>query len=383
MPQPTILQVIPALDTGGAEQTAIDLGRALVERGWVSMVASSGGRMLDTLRKTGSEHIDMPLNTKNPYAIWRNAARLESLITERKVDLIHARSRAPAWSCLMASRRQKIPFVTTYHGAYNQQNFLKGIYNSVMVRSDRVIANSMWTAELIRSRHPSAANRIVPISRGTDMEHFSQQAIAKTRIENLKSNWGLKETTVTILHLARLTGWKGQRVIIEAAAKIKSEFPHCVFVLAGDSQGRGAYLAELQQLISAHALEESVLLPGHCDDPAAAMAAADIVVVASTEPEAFGRAAVEASALAKPVIVTKLGAVEETVLSDTDSTRTGWKVRPGDAEALAQALREVLSLPAGERDTIGQRGREYVETRFSLHNMCERTIELYREMLRP
>jgi len=216
-PSKTILQVLPGLHTGGVEKTTLDIGCAIVNRGWKSVVASSGGRLLDELTSQGSHHVQMPLASKSPITIWQNAARLSRLINDENIALIHARSRAPAWSALLAARRTGIPFVTTYHGAYNQGNPLKGWYNSVMTRSDAVIANSQWTAELIRERNPWASARITTIHRGTDFSKFSPAAVSSKRILDLRQSWGLGDGDFVVLQLARLTGWKGQSVVIDAA----------------------------------------------------------------------------------------------------------------------------------------------------------------------
>lgn len=383
---PVILQVIPTLQTGGAEQTTLDIGDALVKLGWKSLVASQGGRMVHKLVDNGTTHIEMPLDTKNPLSIYLNAWRLRRLIKREGVDLIHARSRAPAWSALIAARRAGIPFVTTYHGAYNQKGWLKGLYNSSMTRSDCIIANSHWTANLIRKRCSEAEERIVVIPRGTSFDGFSMHKIAGSRLEALRQSWGLGVEDFVFLHLARLTGWKGQRVVIDAAAKVVERYPNCRFILAGDAQGRDAYLQSLKDQITNLGLQEYVILPGHCDDPAAAVALADAVVVASIEAEAFGRAAVEAGALEKPVIVTRIGAVGETVLAAPDCAEheaTGWKVEPGNAKEMADAMMAVRSLNETERRVIGVRARIHGEGNFSLAQMCSKTLKVYRKCLEP
>ncbi|MEP1207183.1 MAG: glycosyltransferase family 4 protein [Rhizobiaceae bacterium] len=384
MQQPKILQVIPALETGGAERTALDIGDAILARGWESIVASAGGRMLDPLIARGNRHVEFPLSSKNPFTIWRNAARLTDLIKRENIDIIHARSRAPAWSALLAARRTGIPFVTTYHGSYNQRSRLKAWYNSVMARADVVIANSGWTGDLIATRNPWAQDRIQVIHRGTDFEHFKPDAVTEDRLTALRDQWSLKGSDVAIVQLARLTGWKGHETVIEAAAKIANDFPNARFILAGDAQGRSDYLQRLQNKIAELGVANSVLLPGHCDDPAAAMALAELVVVASTQAEAFGRAAVEAGALEKPVIVSDIGAVQETVLAEPGveaNQITGWKVTPGNADELAQALRHALQLSPDQRRQIGKIARLHGQKNFSLQQMCEKTLTIYEKLL--
>ncbi|MGI9355204.1 MAG: glycosyltransferase, partial [Rhizobiaceae bacterium] len=355
-------------------------------RGWNSLVASAGGRLVSKLEAGDSRHIALPLASKNPLAIWRNAGKLAEIIRVWNVDIVHARSRAPAWSAFVATRRTGIPFVVTYHGAYTQTNAAKALYNSVMARGDTVIANSRWTADLIVERYPWANDNIIAIPRGTDFDEFDPAAVSAERMEKLLRAWGVEKDKPNFLfvHLARLTGWKGQAVVIDAAAQLASNHPEAVFVLAGDAQGREDYLDGLNSQIISHGLHKRVLLPGHCDDPAAAMAVADAVVVASTEAEAFGRAAVEAGALEKPVIVTRIGAVGETVLATPDvdeSRRTGWKVTPNDPSELACAMREVMALSEDERATVGKRARHRGLDQFSLQQMCEKTLAVYDKLL--
>lgn len=384
MQPPKILQVIPTLETGGAERTAVDIGNAIVAHGWTSIVASAGGRMLDRLTAGGSRHVTLPLSSKNPITIWRNAGRLARLIKQEEIAIIHARSRAPAWSALLAARRTGIPFVTTYHGSYNQKSRLKAWYNSVMARGDVVIANSGWTRDLIVSRNPWAKDQVQVVHRGTDLDEFDPKSVANDRCEKLRGDWGIDSSDIVVVKLARMTSWKGHDVLIRAVAQIIEDFPGLKVVLAGDAQGRNEYVAGLQATISKLGLQDNIVMPGHCDDPAAAVAVSDLVVVASTQAEAFGRAAVEAGALERPVIVSDIGAVEETVLAaaDVDDAQiTGWKVRPGDAQDMADALREALTLTPKKRHAIGKRARKHAEAHFSLQQMCDKTLAIYQDLL--
>ena len=340
--------------------------------------------MLEKLTVGGNRHIQMPLNSKNPITIWRNAGRLTRLIEQENIVLIHARSRAPAWSALLAARRTGIPFVTTYHGSYNQKSRLKAWYNSVMARADVVIANSGWTRDLIISRNPWAAERIEVVHRGTDLDEFDPGSVSEERCEALRQQWSVSKSDTVILQLARLTSWKGQEVLIKATGHIVEEVPNLRVVLAGDDQGRDEYATALQSTIAKLGLQQHVIMPGHCDDPAAAMALSDLVVVASIQAEAFGRAAVEAGALEQPVIVSNIGAVEETVIAASDGAEdqiTGWKVPPGNAESLAEALRVALRLSAKKRAEIGKRARKHAEQNFSLQQMCDKTITIYERLL--
>lgn len=380
----TVLQVVPELETGGAEKTAIDVGRALVKAGHRSIVASAGGRMVETLLAQGSEHITLPLQRRDPISLVRNSRSISSIIRAEAVGLVHARSRAPAWSCLWATRRTNTPFVTTYHGAYNQRSWFKAFYNSVMARADIVIANSNWTGRLIAERNPSAISKIVPIARGTDFADFDPGSIDPERVSALREKWRLDDRAPVVVNLARLTHWKGQPVLIDAAADALRRGLDCTFILAGDEQGRTTYRDGLVSQIRSLGVEDKVRLVGHCDDPAAAMKLAELAVVASTEAEAFGRAAVEACALETPVIVTQIGAVEETVLCPPDvaeADRTGWKVPPGDSKALSDALVGAMGLTPKQRQLIGQSGRRHVTSAFSLQQMTDKTLDVYRSLL--
>uniref|UniRef100_UPI003D0EEE64 glycosyltransferase family 4 protein n=1 Tax=Roseibium sp. TaxID=1936156 RepID=UPI003D0EEE64 len=302
-PATTILQVIPDLNSGGAERTTLDVAQAVVKAGGTALVVSQGGQMVSDLKSYGAEHIVLPVKSKNPLTLWRNAARLAALIEDRNVSVIHARSRAPAWSSLWAARRTNIPFVTTYHGTYNQTNALKSYYNSVMARGDAVIANSHFIAGLVSSRHGFASDRITVIQRGSDLKGLAPENVSALRQQALKDSWGVPSRRPIVLNMARLTAWKGQRVVVEAMALLKEAgFSDPIAILAGDAQGRDSYVADLKKLIAAHGLHDNVRLVGHCADVPAALALADLAVVASTEPEAFGRAAVEAQAASVPVI---------------------------------------------------------------------------------
>ena len=378
----TILQIIPRLDTGGAERTTVDIAEALVNAGARALVATESGRLIPELQAKGGIWIPFPAATKNPFGILANVSRLEKIIHQEAVDLLHARSRAPAWTSLLAARRTKTPFVTTYHGSYSGSSAVKVLYNSVMARGDGVIANSHYTADLIRKMHPFASNMIQVIHRGTDMRQFSNAAVDPSRVQALRHAWNVPRDKRIILLAARLTGWKGQKYLIEATALLRERgIDDVVTILAGDAQGRTHYVSELEALIAERGLTGHVHLVGHCSDMPAAFLAASAVAVPSTEPEAFGRSAVEAQAMGTPVVVTELGAVPETVLVTPPSERTGWRVPPANAHALADALHEALTLGASARESLADRARRHVETQFSLESMTQDTLGVYHRLL--
>ncbi len=383
---PTILQIIPRLDTGGAELSTIEIVEAVVRAGGRALVATEGGRMADRITALGGEIITLPVDAKSPVTIIANASRIASLVRSRGVSLIHARSRAPAWSGLIAARRTRIPFLTTYHGAYGERGRVKRLYNSVMVRGDAVIANSKYTSDLIISRYGALAGTPHIIPRGVDVARFSPAAVDETRRNSLRKAWDVEPEQPIILQAARLTTWKGQRIVIEAVAQLNDHgrLGDTVLVLAGDAQGRDDYTDGLRALARKRGIADRVRLVGHVDDIAAAYAIAHVTVVASIEPEAFGRAAAEALALGCPTITTDIGAPPETVLAPprvAAAEATGWHVPPRDASALASALAEALALTGDARRAMGERAIASIAARFTLETMKRQTLAVYDSLL--
>ncbi|MGO4573104.1 glycosyltransferase family 4 protein [Microvirga sp. 2TAF3] len=381
----TILQIIPELEAGGAERTAVDVAEGLAHVGARALVATGGGRLVGELQAKGGIWLPFPAATKNPFSMLLNVRRLAKICHHERVALVHARSRAPAWVALGSARSLNIPFVTTYHGSYSGRSSVKVLYNSVMARGDAVIANSEYTGDLIRSLYPQATDRIRVIHRGTDFSTFSPSAVSPERVESLRKAWNVAPHERVVLLAARLTGWKGQKVLIEAAAKLRDNgIADVAYILAGDPQGRDSYVKELDNLIEARKLQGIVRRVGHCTDMPAAFLAASVVTVPSTEPEAFGRSAVEAQAMGTPVVVSDLGAVPETVLAPPavlPYERTGWRIAPGDADALAEAVGAALSLGASARVALGARARAHVERHFSLERMVSSTLDVYSALL--
>ncbi|MEZ5925969.1 MAG: glycosyltransferase family 4 protein [Hyphomicrobiaceae bacterium] len=383
MPGPTILQIIPELDTGGAEISTLEIVEALTAAGAKALVATEGGRLAGEVERLGGELVPFPAATKNPVKMWANAGKLARLVRQRGIALLHARSRAPAWSALVAARRTNVPFVTTYHGAYGGQSRLKNAYNGVMARADLVIANSGFTARLVMGRHGTPASCIRIIHRGVDLRKFDPAEVAPDRVAELRRAWGVGPDQPVFLQAARLAGWKGHRTVIDAFGQLNrnSELRNAVVVMAGDPQGRDGYRDELLARIRTFDLGERIRLTGHCADMPAAFAAARLAIVASTEPEAFGRAVTEASSMGVPVIATDIGAPPETVVTEPETDRTGWLVSPGDAGALADALRKATALTDPERAAFAHRARRHVARRFSVGAMQHATLAVYDELL--
>ncbi len=335
--------------------------------------------MESELAAAGGELIRMSASAKAPHTIIANANALRTLIRSRNVKLIHARSRAPAWSALLAARMTHIPFVTTYHGIYNASNALKRFYNSVMLRSDAVIANSGWTAAHIAREYKRQPKRLVVIPRGIDLSRFDPAGVSPSRVSDLRKAWGVGEDDFVALLPGRLTRWKGQGVLIDAFAQLLNDgkLSRIRAVLAGDAQGRDAYAAELRKDIANAGLSGTILIAGHIDDMATAYAASDVVISASTDPEAFGRIAAEASAMARPVIAADHGGARETVLANV----SGILVEPGNAAALANAVAQVAAMSPEARATMGRAGRAHIANNYSRDRMCAETIALYRSLL--
>jgi glycosyltransferase involved in cell wall biosynthesis len=371
-PPPTVLQVLPALGQGGVERGTVEIARALVEAGGRALVASAGGPMVAELEATGARHLTLPLDRKNPAALLANAAALRRIALEEGVRIIHARSRFPAWSALMAARGSGVRFVTTYHGSYNEGFPGKRLYNSVMARGERVIAISAHIAALVRERHGVDPARLRIIPRGVDPARFDLEAVAPARIQVLRQQWALPANRPVILMPARLTRWKGQAVLLSAAAMLPE--PRPLIVLAGDAQGRDAYCAELEKLAADSGA--TVRFAGPVSDMPAALALADLVIHASTDAEAFGRTVVEAQAMRRPVIASDLGAPRETV----EEGVTGWRVPPGDAAALAGAITRALAMSPAARAAMGEAGRAAVLARYTTRAMQEATLGVYREL---
>ena len=374
-PPPAILQVLPALRSGGVERGTLEIAEAQIAAGFRAIVASAGGEMVPALEALGAKHITLPLTAKTPWAIWHNAAALATLARTEGVALIHARSRAPAWSALIAARRLGLPFVTTYHGAYNEGFPGKRFYNSVMARGDRVIAISHFIADLIRARHGVAETRLRVIPRGVDPRRFDPALVSAERLDKLRIAWGLPEGRPIIMLPARVTRWKGQMVLVEAMARLPGE---SLALLVGDAAERPAFQAELLGRIASLGLQDRVRLVGHATDMPAALLLADVVVHASTDAEAFGRTVIEAQAMARPVIASDLGAPRETVAEGI----TGWRTPPGDAAALAEALSRALAMSASEHAALGARARAAVLSGYTTAAMQAATIAVYRELLR-
>ncbi len=372
--RPVVLQVLPAFETGGVERGAVEIAAALVEAGGTALVASRGGRLEHDLTRAGGRHYRLPVHSKNPLLIRANARRLERIIREEGVDIVHARSRAPAWAAWPAARRTGCRFLTTVHGPYSCGG-LKRRYNAVMTRGERVVAISNFIADYLEANYGIAPPQVQVIHRGVDTAVFDPDAVGAPRLVRLAEEWRLREDRPVVLMPGRLTRWKGQLVLIDALARLETKDFTCVIV--GSDQGRSGYRREIEGAVARLGLGSVVHLVGDCRDMAAAYMLADVVVNASTDPEAFGRVIVEAQAMGRPVIATDHGAARETMRDG----ETGWLVPPGDAGTLAEALRVALSLDPETRARVAEIAIPHAREAFSTATMCARTIALYEEVL--
>jgi glycosyltransferase involved in cell wall biosynthesis len=326
------------------------------------------------LPSLGAEHVPLPMHAKAPWSIWQNAGRLADLINTRGVDLIHARSRAPAWAAYWAAKRTGIPFVTTFHGTYNFATELKRRYNAVMAKGDRVIAISAFIAWHLRAHYALDGTRIRVVPRGVDLLRFDPRNIHHERWVGLAARWALPEGAPVILLPARLTRWKGHTVLLDALAKLGRSDICCLFV--GEDQDNGGYRKELQRAIMQRGLGECVSVRDDCNDLPAAYMLADVVVSASTEPEAFGRVASEAQAMGVPLVATHHGGIPEQVLPG----ETAYLATPGNADDMAKGLAWALGLDTEARERLAEQARERARA-YSTQTMCAGVLEVYDELL--
>lgn len=376
----TLLQVVPELETGGAEQTTIDVARAVIQAGGTALVATRGGRMVARLESDGARLAQMPVNSKNPLTLLGNAARLAHLIRREKVSVVHARSRAPAFSALWAAQATDTPFVTTYHGIYSAQNRLKRWYNAVMTRGDLVIANSEYTRAHVLAQHEVDPEKVVAIPRGVDLDLFNPAWVTPDRCDALRAQWRIAPSDARTKFVlgARLTRVKGHLTIIAAAAKMKAQGrSDFVIIFAGDDQGRTGYHAELDAAIAEAGLQEEIRIVGHCDDMPAAFLVSDMALLPTVKPEAFGRTAVEPQAMGRPVIASAHGGMVETVVDG----QTGWLVPPEDVDAWAEAMIRAIDLGPVRRRAMGQAAMTRSRQLYRVDAMCEATLAAYERVL--
>jgi len=380
----TVLVVSPTLHAGAADAGAVQLVRILAAAGHRIIVASSGGRLVEEVTSVGAKFIAMNLASTNPVVMLRNAMAMARIVRDERCDVVHAHARAPGWSAYLAARRSGVPFLASSYKGFREQNLFKRLYNSVMVRGDRVIAVSDQIADLIVERYRTPWDRISVIPTSIDVDRFDPEGVAQPRIDVVRSAWGVLPDTKVILVVGRMLRRKGHHVVISAVHRLKEmglkDFL-CVFV--GEDQGRSRYTGELWDMVMANGTTDVVRMAGPMEDLPAALAAATVVVNAAIQAEGLQRAILEAEAMARPVVVSDLGAGPDAVLAPpavAEDRMTGLRFSAGDPVALAAALVRLFSLPEAERAAIGARGRAWVLANFNAAAAAEPTLRLYDEM---
>jgi len=366
-----ILQVIPEIKMGGVERVTLDMAAALRKIYPTTYVAAKRGDLLPVLENLGATHFPLPLTTKNPIQIIRNGYNLAKIIREYNIDVIHARSRAPAWSALLAARLTKTPLVTTYHGAYHSTNKLKTFYNSVMARGDRIIAISDFIYKTIEHHHPQALSKVSLIREGIDLDEFNPHTITSSEVEHLKKEWRIPPTATVFLVPGRVSRLKGQSIFIRCIRRLSN--PNIVGVILGENQENSSYPAEIRHQSEGLPIR---LIP-YISKPKIAYAAADFIVSPSLVEEAFGRITAEAGAMERIIIATNQGATPEICIPQ----KTGFLVQPGNSRALADAMIQVMKMSPQDCQIMGENARQYISDHFSLSRMCTETINLYKELV--
>ena len=378
-----VLQVIPKLGYGGAETGCYDIAHYLAEKECGSYIATSGGELLKFVKKNRVGIFKIPVHSKNPILIFLNAIFLSFFILTKKINIVHARSRAPAWSCYLACLLTNRAFVTTFHGTYNFNNKLKKFYNSVMLRSNLTIAGSNFIFSHINENYNEYLNKkkkLRVIFRGINIDYFSQKNISVLKQEKLKMEWGLEQNKFTILMPGRLTSWKGQEKLIESLNILIEDYNITNFqtILLGSDQGRKVYTKKLHSLVERYSLTKKVKFIENCKEMPLAYSLADVVVSASIEPEAFGRVAVESQAMGKPIIASNLGGSKETVLNK----KTGFLYKHDDPRELAKNLNTVIQLNQEELKFMGNEGRKNITRKFDVEVMCDSNLREYKKLLK-
>lgn len=375
--KPVVLQVLPELGQGGVELGTIQIAEALTLEGIKNFVASQGGRMEHQLSNLGVKHFTLPLKSKNPFTILKNAKKLEEIIKKEGINIVHARSRAPAWSAYLAAKRAGVHFITTFHGTYGLgPKGIKKIYNKIMTMGEKVIVISSHIKRHVMEQYQVPEDKLAFIHRCVDVEKFNPTTISEERLKTMIEQYDLPTDKKIILLIGRLTHWKGQELLIDALAKLKARNDfHCVFT--GDDQGRVKYTEGLFEKIRQYQMVGDYTFIRHTDDVPALMKASDIVVSASLDPEAFGRIAAEGEAMGKIVIASNIGGS----LDNLKDGITGRHFKSGDADDLAAKINWALDLPEKERQKIAQAAENFVKENFTKQIMCAKTLAVYRDLV--
>ena len=378
-----VLQVIPKLGYGGAETGCYDIAHFLPENDCGSFIATSGGELLKFVKKDKVKIFKLPVHTKNPILIIFNTLMLSIYIIFFKINIIHARSRAPAWSCYFASLLTGRVFVTTFHGTYNFKSKLKKFYNSVMLKAKLTIAGSNFIFSHINenySEYLSKEKKLRVIFRGINVDYYNPKNISMLKQEKLKREWNLSSNKFTILLPGRLTYWKGQEKFIESLNILTEDYNFTNFqaIILGSDQGRKVYAKKLVNLVERYNLNKKIKFIHHCNEMPLAYSLADVVVSASTEPEAFGRVSVEAQSMGKPIVASNIGGSKETVINK----KTGFLYKHDDPRELAKSLNTVIQLTQDELKSIGNEGRKNITKKFDVETMCQTNLKEYKRLIK-
>ena len=377
-----VLQVIPKLGYGGAETGCYDIAHYLPENNCESFIVTSGGELLKFIDKKKVKVIKLPVHSKNPLLMLFNSIALIGIILFNNISIVHARSRAPAWSCFFATKITGRKFVTTFHGTYNFSGKIKKFYNSVMVRSNLIIAGSNFIFSHIKenySKYLDEKKKLLVIFRGINVDYFDSTTKLESDEKKLLKKWEIEKDKKIILLPGRLTAWKGQEVFIEAINLVNTELGYEAFngVILGSDQGRGLYKKKLIRLTEQYRMTKQVKFIDHCKDMALAYKISDIVVSASIEPEAFGRVAVEAQSMEKPIIASNIGGSNETVVDE----KTGFLFETNNAKSLSQKILKTLSMDEVSLNSIGIEGRKNIIQKFNVEKMCFSTYSEYKRII--
>tara|TARA_B100000029_G_scaffold511570_1_gene605983 strand:- start:658 stop:1815 length:1158 start_codon:yes stop_codon:yes gene_type:complete len=378
-----VLQVIPKLGYGGAETGCYDLAHFLAEKDCKSYIVTSGGSLLKFVRKDKVKIIRLPVQSKNPILILINAILLSLIILFLKIDIVHARSRAPAWSCLFSCFLTGRKFVTTFHGTYNFSNNFKKFYNSVMVRSNLVIAGSNFIFDHIQknySEYLKKEKRILVIFRGINTDYFSNSTVTNEKVNKLNIDLNLKTEAFKILLPGRLTRWKGQEMFLESLSLLRVKYGKENFqsIILGSHQGRKVYFKKLVSMAERYRLKKNVIFLPNVKEMPVIYYISDAIVSSSIEPEAFGRVSVEAQAMQKPIIASNFGGSKETIIDG----KTGFLFKNGDPDSLAEHLNNVIEMDKDKLQSIGNEGRKNVLLKFDVEKMCQSTFTEYKKLLK-
>jgi glycosyltransferase involved in cell wall biosynthesis len=379
-----VLQVIPKLGFGGAETGCYDLAHFLAEQECKSFLITSGGELLKFVRRDKIKVIRLPVHSKNPIIIFINAIIIFFIILFYNIDIVHARSRAPAWSCLWACFFARKNFVTTFHGTYNFSTKLKLFYNSVMVRSKLIIAGSNFIFNHINENYQKYLNpskkKLLVIFRGINLEYFNLKNTSKKKVNTLAESWNIDKNNFIILLPGRLTKWKGQEIFIESLSLLLEEYKKLNFhaIILGSNQGRDLFSKKLSLLVESHRLTKKITFVENCKEMPIAYKLADLIISSSIEPEAFGRVAVEAQAMSKPIVASDIGGSKETVLNG----KSGLLYKSDDSKELAKAMNKIIEKNKDSLNIMGEQGRKNVEKKFNVDQMCQTTFTEYKKLLK-